>query len=219
MKVLILGATGMVGQGALREALRDDRVDEVVTLGRRATGQTHPKLREIVHGDLMNLAPIERQLTGLDACFFCIGVTSTGMSEEAYTKVTYDLTMAVASTLVRASPRMTFIFVSGKSTDSTESGRIMWARVKGRAENALRRMPFKATYMFRPGVIRPMHGIQSRTALYRVMYSATKPIWPLLHALFPRAITTTEQMGRAMITVAANGYEKPILEASDITRL
>jgi uncharacterized protein YbjT (DUF2867 family) len=218
MKVLILGATGMIGQGALREALLDGRVDEVVTLGRQPTGKQHPKLREIVHADLTNLTPVERQLAGLDACFFCIGVTSAGMSEAAYTKITYDLTMAVASTLVRVSPAMTFIFVSGKSTDATEQGRVMWARVKGRAENALRRMPFKATYMFRPGVIVPMHGIQSRTTLYRVLYSLTRPLWPVMHRLFPRSITTTEQIGRAMITVAQNGYEKLVLEAKDITR-
>jgi uncharacterized protein YbjT (DUF2867 family) len=207
----------MVGQAVLRECLVDEGVTRVVTLGRRATGQRHEKLREVVHDDLMDLSPVEAQLSGLDACFFCIGVTSAGMTEASYTKVTYDLTVAVATTLARHNPAMTFIFVSGAGTDSTERGRVMWARVKGRAENALLRMPFRAAYMFRPALILPLHGIRSRTRAYRIFYSVVKPVNRLLKALFPGSVTTTEQLGRAMLAVARRGYPRPILESRDIS--
>lgn len=219
MDVIIFGASGMVGQGVLRECLLDPDVRRVVTVGRTATGQQHAKLQEIVHADLLDLAPIESSLGGLDACFYCLGVTSAGMTEEAYTRVTYDMTVSVASTLSRLNPQMTFVFVSGVGTDSTEKGRTMWARVKGRAENAVQRLPFKAAYMFRPGVIQPLHGIRSRTRSYRFFYAIAWPVIPLLKRLFPGAITTTEQIGRAMLAVARRGAPSVILEPADINRL
>jgi uncharacterized protein YbjT (DUF2867 family) len=216
MNVVIVGATGMVGQAALRESLIDNGVERVATLGRRATGKRHAKLREIVHDDLMNLTAVESELSGFDACFYCLGVASTGMTEESYTRVTYDLTVSVATTLARLNPAMTFIFVSGRSTDSSERGRMMWARVKGRAENAVLRMPFRAAYMFRPAFILPMHGIRSRTRAYRIFYTLLTPFNSIVKALFPGSVTTTEQLGRAMLTVARRGYPKPILESGDI---
>jgi uncharacterized protein YbjT (DUF2867 family) len=209
----------MVGQGVLRECLLDPDIQSVLTIGRSATGQTHPKLREIVHENLFDFSAIEPQLTGLDACFFCLGVTSAGMTEEAYRRVTYDITVAAAGTLVRLNPGMTFLFVSGAGTDSTEQGRVMWARVKGAAENALLKLPFKAAYMFRPGFIQPLHGIKSKTAAYRLFYALGAPLLPVLKTLFPKYVTTTEQLGRAMITAAKRGAPKVILESPDINRL
>jgi uncharacterized protein YbjT (DUF2867 family) len=216
MKVLILGATGMVGQGVLREALLDPAVTRVVTLGRSATGQHHEKLREIVRPDLTDLHAIESELSGFDACFFSLGVSAAGMSEERYTRLTYDLTVAVASTLARLSPAMTFIYVSGMGTDSSGRGRTMWARVKGRTENALLELPFRAAYMFRPAAILPLHGIKSRTTWYRAMYAAFGPLLPVMRRLFPGYVTTTEQVGRAMLHVARHGHPKHVLENRDI---
>jgi uncharacterized protein YbjT (DUF2867 family) len=219
MNVLLFGATGMVGQGVLRECLLDPDVEKVVAVGRSATGQRHPKLREIVHKDLLDFSAIESELTGFDACFFCLGVSAAGMTEEQYQRVTYDITLAAAQTLARLNPGMTFIYVSGSGTDSTEHGRIMWARVKGKTENALLRLPFKAAYMLRPAGIQPLHGIKSRTKLYRAFYAVSGPIFPLLKALFPNYVTTTEHLGRAMINVAKQGAPKPVLEAGDINAL
>jgi uncharacterized protein YbjT (DUF2867 family) len=217
MNVLIYGATGMVGQGVLLECLRDPEVRRVVTIGRNATGQQHPKLHEIVHRDLFDYSSIEPELAGFDACFFCLGVSSFRMSEADYARVSYDLTLAAARTLVRLNPRMVFTYVSGAGTDSTEHGRSMWARVKGRTENALLGLPFKGAYMFRPGVIVPMDGIRSKTALYQFFYSAGRPLLPLLRGAFPNAITTTSQLGRAMLAVAKNGASTRILETHDIS--
>jgi uncharacterized protein YbjT (DUF2867 family) len=219
MNVLILGATGMVGQGVMRECLLDGGVARVVTLGRRATGAANCKVRELVHADLFHLAPIERELAGLDTCFYCLGATAAGKSEAEYARINHDMTLAVAETLARVDPDMTFIYVSGMGTDSTERGRTMWARVKGRTENALLRLPFRAAYMLRPGIILPMHGIKSRTTLYRVFYSLMTPLYPALRALFPRAITTTEQLGQVMLRLARSGYSKPVLESADIASL
>jgi uncharacterized protein YbjT (DUF2867 family) len=219
MKVLILGATGMVGQGVMRECLLDAGVSRVVTLGRHATGNAHAKVQEIVRADLFDLGPIERELTGLDACFYCLGATAAGKSEREYARINYDMTLAVAETLARLDPDMTFVYVSGQGTDSTERGRTMWARVKGRTENALLRLPFRAAYMLRPGIILPMHGIKSRTTLYRVFYTLMTPLYPALRALFPRAITTTEHLGRVMLRLARSGYSKPVLETTDIALL
>jgi uncharacterized protein YbjT (DUF2867 family) len=219
MNVVIFGATGMVGQGALRESLLDPGVKRVVTVGRRATGQQHPKLREVVHADLTDLTPIEPELTGLDACFYCLGVTSAGLSEAEYTRVTHDLAISAATTLARLNPAMTFLFVSGTAADSSEKGRVMWARVKGKTENALLRLPFKAVYVFRPAFIMPLHGIRSRTRLYRFFYAIAMPVAPLLKALFPNKVTTTEQIGRGMLRVAREGYATPILESRDLARL
>jgi uncharacterized protein YbjT (DUF2867 family) len=209
----------MVGQGVLRECLLDPDVETVLSIGRSGTGQKHPKLREIVLKDVANLAPIEEQLSGYGACFFTLGVSSAGMSEAAYRPITYDLTLKVANTLVKLNPEMTFIYVSGMGTDSTESGGPMWARVKGQTENALRLLPFKAAYMFRPGFIQPLHGIKSRTALYRIPYVILGPFIPLLRKLFPKYVTTTEVLGRAMIKAARDGAPKKVLESQDINAL
>jgi uncharacterized protein YbjT (DUF2867 family) len=219
MNVLLFGATGMIGRGVLRECLLDPGVERVVTVGRSPTGVTHPKLRDIVYNDLPNFAPIEALLAGFDGCFFCLGITSAGMSEADYARVTYDLTMAAAKVLVRLNPEMTFVFVSGAGADSTEHGRLMWARIKGKTENALLRMPFKAAYMFRPGVVQPMHGVRSRTAAYRVLYSLTAPLIPLLRRMFPNQILTTEEMGRAMLNAVRRGAPTRVLESRDIHQL
>jgi uncharacterized protein YbjT (DUF2867 family) len=219
MNVLIFGATGMVGQGVLRECLRDAGVEHVVTVGRTATGIQDPKLREIVHADLTSYASIEAQLAGFNACFFCLGVSSVGMREADYERVTYDITLAAAQTLVRLNPGMTFVYVSGAGTDSSEGGRMMWARVKGKTENALLRLPFRAAYMFRPGAIQPLHGVRSKTAAYRVLYSLTAPLLPLLRRMFPGLILTTDQIGRAMLAVVRNGSPRKVLESRDIGAL
>jgi uncharacterized protein YbjT (DUF2867 family) len=216
MNVLLFGATGMIGQGVLRECLLDTGVQLVQTVGRSATGTRHPKLREMVRSDLWNYANIEPDLSGFEACFFCLGVSSGGMEEEQYERLTYGITLAAAEALCRLNPRMTFIYVSGAGTDSSENGRIRWARVKGRTENALSRLPFAAAYMFRPGIIQPLHGIKSKTASYRILYSLTKPLLPLMRAAFPDYVLTTEQIGRAMLTVARQGYPKRVLESKDI---
>jgi uncharacterized protein YbjT (DUF2867 family) len=218
MNVLLFGATGMIGQGVLREALLDPDVERVVAVGRSATDQQQPKLRDLVVRDVADLAGVESELAGFDACFFCLGVSSAGMSEERYTRVTFDLTLAVAATLARLNPQMTFVYVSGMGTDSTERGRVMWARVKGRTENALLRQPFKAAYMVRPGVIIPLHGIRSKTMWYRLLYAATRPLYPVVKAVAPNTVTTTEQMGRAMLALVRRGYATPILETKDINR-
>ncbi len=209
----------MVGQGVLRECLLDPDVKTVLSIVRRSTGQEHAKLREIVHKDFFDFSAIASELAGFDACFFCLGVSSAGMSEENYRRVTYDIALAAAKTLVKLNPDMTLVFVSGAGTDSSERGRLMWARVKGQTENALLRLPFKAAYMFRPGVIVPLPGIKSRTMLYRVPYAVLGPILPLLQRLFPKQVTTTEKLGRAMLTVAKHGATKPVLESSDINQL
>jgi uncharacterized protein YbjT (DUF2867 family) len=215
MKVLIFGATGMVGRGVLLECLRDSEVELVVTLGRTATGIRDGKLREIVHNDLLNYAGMDESLAGFDACFFCLGVASAGMKEADYERVTYGYTMATAEILSRINPGMTFIFISGSGTDSTERGRIMWARVKGRTENALLKLPIQA-YMFRPGFIEPMDGIQSKTPIYRKFYAVLGPLFPLLRRMFPNQVLSTRQIGHAMLNVTRRGYVRRVLEARDI---
>jgi len=219
MRILIFGATGMVGQGALRECLLDASVSEVVTVGRAATGQSHPKLKERVAKDLFDLSALDADLRGADACLFCLGASSAGMTEAAYTRITYDLTLAVAEHLARVEPGLTFIYVSGAGTDASERGRIMWARVKGRTENALRRLPFRRVYLVRPGFIQPLHGIQSRTGWYRLLYALFRPLAPLVRAVFPGATLTTESLGRAMLRAARAGAPKEILEARDLNDL
>jgi uncharacterized protein YbjT (DUF2867 family) len=219
MKVLLLGATGMIGQGVLRECLRDPEVDQVLSVSRVPCGVSHPKLRELLHQDFFDLAPLAGDLVGLDACFYCLGISAAGLSEAAYTRNTHDLTLAVAQALVARNPALTFCYISAAGADSSEQGRIMWARVKGRTENALLRLPFKATYLFRPGAIQPLDGITSRTRLYRILYRLLGPFLPLLKALSPDSLTTTEQLGRAMLHAGLHGAPKAILEMPDINRL
>ena len=205
MKVALFGATGMVGTGALLACLDDRRVESVVAIGRTPTGRAHPKLREVLHADFFNYDSLQAEFSSADACFFCLGVSAAGRSEADYTRQTYDLTLTAARAMVAANPRMTFCYVSGVGTDSTEQGRTMWARVKGRTENALLALPFKAAYMFRPGFIQPMDGIRSKTAWYQAFYTLSAPLYPLLHRLFPQYSTTTAHLGRAFIEVAATG--------------
>lgn len=200
---MMFGATGMVGQGVLRECLLSPAVEEVVAVGRTPTGRAAAKLREITHTDLTDLAPIEADLAGADACFFCLGVSSAGMSEAEYTRVTYDYTLTAARTLARLNPGMNFIYVSGAGTDSTERGRMMWARIKGKTENDIMALPLDA-YMFRPGFIQPRHGAKSRTSWYRAMYAVTAPLYPAAKRLAPAAVTTTEHIGRAMVAIAVD---------------
>ena len=206
MKVAIFGATGMVGQGVLRECLLDERIDEVLAVGRTPVGGDHPKLRDVV-ADLWHLEP-----TDADAVLFCLGVSSAGMSEADYTHITYDLTLAIADAFPATT---TFCYVSGAGTDSSEQGRVRWARIKGRTENALL-AKFASAYMFRPGIIQPKNGAVSKTPLYRTVYRVAGPLLSVLRLAFPRLVTTTEQLGRAMVDVAVNGAPKRILDTSDL---
>lgn len=218
MRVIIFGASGMVGQGALRECLRDPQVSEVLSIGRSALAQQHAKLRQLTLPELSDLSTIEAQLVGYDACFFCLGVSSTGMSEARYRTLTYDLTLATARPLAQLNPTMTFIYVSGVGTDSSEQGRNMWARVKGATENALLALPFHAV-MFRPGAIVPLHGIRSRTRAYDLLYRVFKPLWFVALRLFPNQVTTTERVGLAMLAVARGEKTLRVVEPAEINRL
>ena len=219
MKVILFGATGMVGQGVLRECLIDPGITSVLAVGRSPTGQTHAKLRERVHGDFTDFSGIESELTGYDACFFCLGVSSIGMDAERYRHLTYDITLAAAATLSRLNPGMVFTYVTGRSTDSTEQGKLMWARVKGKTENDLLKLPFKAAYMFRPAGIQPLHGVRSKTSWINAIYIVAAPLLSYLNRVAPDYMTTSEQLGRAMIKVARDGYPKPVLESADINSI
>ena len=216
MKAILFGATGMVGQGVLRECLLDPDVTEVLSVGRSPSGVQHAKLKEVLHDDFANFSKIESQLAGYDACFFCLGVSSIGMDPERYRHLTYDVTMAAANTLVKLNPGMVFTYVTGKGTDQTETSRLGWARVKGKTEADLLKLPFKAAYMFRPSGIQPLHGVRSKTGWINAVYALTAPLlsW-MVHAV-PNQMTTSEKLGRAMIKVARDGYPKPVLESEDI---
>jgi uncharacterized protein YbjT (DUF2867 family) len=219
MKVLMVGASGMVGQGTLRESLAASDVSEVLVLGRSSIDAVHPKLRQFVLSDLWDLTSVEDALRGIDACFFCLGVSSAGMNEAAYRRITYDLTLSIGELLARLNPTMTFNYVSGAGTDSSERGRNMWARVKGQTENALLALPISGVYLFRPAIIQPLHGVQSKTPSYRIFYRLAKPFLPLMARLFPTFVVTTEQVGRAMLNCARRGAGRVVLESSDIARL
>jgi uncharacterized protein YbjT (DUF2867 family) len=219
MNILIFGATGMVGQGVLRECLLAPDVERVVAIGRTATGKQDPKLQELVVKDMYDYSAVEQQLKGFDACFFCLGVSSVGMKEDDYRRITYDLTMAAATVLARLNPGMTFTYITGAGTDSSERGSSMWARVKGATENALLRLPFKAAYMFRPGAIQPLHGARSKTPLYHGIYVVIAPLLSLALRLWPDKMTTTEQIGLAMLAVARGGAPKVLLDPADINAL
>jgi uncharacterized protein YbjT (DUF2867 family) len=219
MKVILFGATGMVGQGVLQECLASGEVESVLSIARGATGRAHSKLREISHRDFTDFSAIEAELRGYDACFFCLGVSSIGMSEADYRRVTYDFTLAAARVLARQNPGMTFIYVSGSGTDSSGNGTVMWARVKGQTENALFELPFKAAYAFRPAYIQPLDGIVPKTKWLRAAYAIVGPLYPVWKALFPKYVTTTAQVGRAMIHVAREGAAKHVLENRDINEI
>jgi uncharacterized protein YbjT (DUF2867 family) len=218
MKVLVFGATGMLGQGTVRECLLAPDVESVVAIGRSPSGVDDPKFREVLHEDLHDVAEYECELSEIDACFFCLGTPSIGMSEADYTKITFDLTIAVATALAAHSKRATFVYVSGVGADSTERGRVMWARVRGRTENALLALPLDA-YILRPGFIQPHHGARSKVTLYRTMYRITSVLYPVLRLLAGDRITTTETIGRAMLALARGSSGKRILTSRDINAL
>ncbi|HET7461264.1 MAG TPA: NAD(P)H-binding protein [Longimicrobium sp.] len=219
MNVLLFGATGMIGQSVLRECLRDPGVGRVTTVVRRPTGASDPRLREIVQADVTDLAGTGIDPREIDACFWCLGVSSAGMSEAEYTRVTYDLALDAARTLVRRNPAMTFVYVSGVGADSTEQGRVMWARVKGRAENAVLGLGFRQAYAFRPAFVLPQHGIRSATRLYNVLYPVIKPLYPLIRRISPSLAATGEEVGRAMLNAVRHGNPRPVIEGADIHRL
>jgi uncharacterized protein YbjT (DUF2867 family) len=216
VKIILFGATGMVGQGVLRECLLDPEVTVIQTVGRTSPGLTDKKLKDLVLNDLENLSAVEAQLVDFDLCLFCLGVSSAGMGEEKYKRLTYDLTLTVAETLVRLNPKLTFVYVSGRSTDSSEKGPVMWARIKGRTENDLAKLPFKAVFNLRPAAILPVHGERSKTPAYRILYILLGPLLPLARKLFPMQVTTTERLAKVMIALGKIGYPKTILETEDI---
>ncbi|WP_241840834.1 NAD(P)H-binding protein [Rhodococcus erythropolis] len=220
MKVVVFGATGMVGSSVLRECLDDPRIDEVVTVGRNPSGTTAPKIVDIVHRDMLDFSAIEADLTGADACFFCLGVSSAGMNEADYTRITHDITLAAATTLSGVNPQMVFVYVSGESADSTETSKTMWKRVRGATENALLALPL-TTYILRPGFIRPRPGSPSKTWWYKAFYQISVPLYPLLRKVWPSSVTTSENIGRAMVTLAANTPDLPdrVLRSDKVNEL
>ena len=219
VKVILFGTTGMVGSGVLKECLDDSRVTSILVVGRSTCLVKHKKLREVIHNDFFDYTLIKNKLDGYDACFFCLGVSAAGKSEAEYQRLTYDLTLTAGETLAELNPNLTFCYVSGLGTDSTEHGRITWARVKGKTENHLLRLPFKAAFMFRPGYIQPVKGVRSKTMLYRIFYLFLAPLYPVLRRLFPRQVTTTENIGRAMIRVAVDGYPNSVIDTQGINML
>ncbi|MCX6281194.1 MAG: epimerase [Bacteroidetes bacterium] len=218
IKPVITGTTGMVGKGVLLECLDSPDVESVLVINRKPLGIKHPKLKEILHKDFFDLSAIESEMKGYDACFFCLGVSSAGMKEPEYTDLTYNLTLAFAKVFIAQNPGSVFCYVSGAGTDSSEKGRIMWARVKGRIENALLDLPFKAAYMFRPGFIEPLKGIKSSTRLYNTLYVVLRPLFPVFRAM-PKFATDTARVGKAMINIAIKGYGKKHLECIDINEI
>lgn len=219
IKTIIFGASGMVGQGVVKECLDHPEVEKVLAIVRKETGLQHEKYEEIIHQNFFDYAAIEEKLKGYNACYFCLGVSAVGMSEEKYTKFTYDLTLAAANKLASINKDMTFVYVSGTGTDSTEKSRSMWARVKGKTENAILALPFKAAYMFRPGYIQPMKGVKSKTGWYQFMYNVFGFLYPLLKILFPNFVTSSDRLGMAMINVTLKGSNIKHFENKNINQL
>lgn len=219
VKVILFGATGMVGQGVLRECLQDPGVRQVLSIVRRESGVRHDRLREIVHGDFLDFSRVSAELSGYDACFFCLGVSALGMSEGDYRRITFDVTIAAARAILERSPGAAFLYVSGTGTDGTARGKAMWARVKGETENALLALPFRAAYMLRPAYIQPLHGVRSSNGWTRLLYAAGAPLYPVWKGLFPKWVTTTEELGRAMIRLARDGDPRRVLESADLGEL
>ena len=215
LRLIITGATGMVGEGVLHECLQHSEIEEILVIGRKSCGITHLKLKENIHSNFFDLSPIEKRLTGYSACFFCLGVSSIGMKENEFHRLTYILTMHVAQTLSRLNNEMTFCYISGKGTDSTEKGKLMWARVKGKTENDLLKLPFKKVYNFRPGILQPTKGLKNTLSFYKYFG------WliPVIKMIAPRSICSLDQLGNAMLNAAAKGYEKQVLEVTDILAL
>jgi uncharacterized protein YbjT (DUF2867 family) len=218
IKAIIMGSTGMVGKGVLLECLESPSVESILVINRNSLGIKHPKLKEIVHKDLSNTGPLINELGGYNACYFCLGISAAGLSEAEYSKITYDLTLNFAKAVLKLNPEMTFCYVSGAGTDSKETSRMMWARVKGKTENDLLALPFKSAYMFRPGYIQPMRGLRSRTPLYNFLFVFFKPFYFLLKN-FKNAVTNTDAIGRAMINITLEDYCKNILDPGDINKL
>ena len=214
--VIITGATGMVGKGVLLECLDHKDIREVLVIGRNSMGVEHPKLNELIHKDFTDFSDVRNQLSGYDACYFCLGISAAGLKEEQYKKITYDFTLALANMLVEIDPEMTFIYVSGEGTDSSEKGRMMWARVKGKTENDLLNLGFKQAYMFRPGAIIPLRGIKSRTKSYQFMYDYFLWLVKGIKAIAPNSVVNTTQIGLAMINAMLRGYDKKVLKPKDI---
>ena len=215
IRVIVTGATGMVGEGVLHECLKSSEVEKVLVVGRRSCEVSHPKLTEIVHRDFFDLAPIENDLKGWNACFFCLGMSSVGISEDEYKRLTYDLTMNFAETLAKENPGMTFCYVSGSGTDSTEKGRLAWARVKGKTENDLMKLPFKRAFAFRIGFLKPEKNFKNTVKIYKYVGW----LYPLVRAVSNKYASTLAEVGQAMINSAAKGYEKQVLEVEDIIEL
>lgn len=219
LKIILFGATGMVGRGVLLECLNDERIEGILAVNRSSLKMEHSKYKEVVHQDFLNYEAVESDLKGYDACFFCLGVSAVGMSEENYTVVTHDYTLAAATKLKALNPEIKFTYVSGAGTDSSEKGRSMWARVKGRTENDLLKLGFRDAYMFRPGYIQPLKGVKSKTGWYNALYVVFKRLYPIFKILAPNSVTTTVNVGRAMIYTVVIGDEMKILESKDINRL
>jgi uncharacterized protein YbjT (DUF2867 family) len=218
IKAILLGSTGMLGQAVLLECIENSEVESILIINRHACKISHPKINEIIRKDLFDLSGITNELTGYNTCFFCLGVSSADLKENEYYKITYDLTLNVANILLALNKEMTFCYISGAGTDSSEKGRIMWARVKGKTENALLALPFKKAYMFRPAFIQPLKGIRSRTKAYNVLYAIFKPFYFILKH-FDSIVTNTEVFGKAMILTVLNGYDKNVLENRDINKI
>ena len=212
LRVIVTGASGMVGEGVMHECLNHPDVEKVLVIGRKPCGTTHPKLTEVIHKDFFDLDPIAEQLTGYNACYFCLGVSSVGMKEPEYKKLTYDLTLHAAGLLAKLNPEMTFCYVSGTATDSTEKGKSMWARVKGKTENDLLKLPFRQAFMFRPGYMHPTPGLRNALKYYKYIGW----MYPFLKAVFPGSVSTLAELGQAMLGVTLKGYDKKVLEVRDI---
>ena len=219
MKIIVFGATGMIGQAVVKEAIAASHIDAIMIVGRSAAHIADPKANELIVNDLFNLSLIEESLKGYDACVYCVGVSAAFMSEQTYIRLTHDLTLSVAETVLRLNPQSTFVYVTGQGTDSSEVGNSMWARVKGKTENALLKMSFKAAYMFRPGAILPMDGIRSKTKLYDALYVILAPLVGIIRKINTAWIPTTCDMGQAMLKVADGNFSKKILNNKDIVDL
>ena len=218
IKAIITGSTGMIGKSMLLECLESPDVTSVLVINRQPVGLQHAKLTEIIHKDFFDLSPLKKHLTGFNTCYFCLGISAAGLSEDKYHQITYELTMNFAKTVLSLNPGIVFCYISAAGADSSEKGRIMWARVKGKTENALLAMPFKKAYMFRPGFIQPMKGVRSRTRLYNAIYAVLKYLYPLLKGL-PQYVTSSDRLGQAMLKAVLKGYDQPILESKDINLL
>lgn len=219
MKVIITGSTGMIGKGVLLQCLDDSRIEEVLIVNRKTVGMEHPKLKEVLLKDFIDPSPIKEEIKGFDVVYFCLGISANGLSKTEYTKITYDYTLNFAKAFQKMNPEGSFFYVSGQGTDSSEKGRMMWARVKGKTENDLLKMGFKNALMFRPGAIRPMRGIKSRTSWYQIIYNIMSPFWGFFEWAMGDSLTNTDLIGQAMINGAENGASLTHLENKDINKL